>query len=110
MKFGVDIPQSHLDALESRAQRLTDEVDRATAASTDRRVREVGGQLVDRILEWIEEIKDLLEVGDEDVVERVRSFQARLVLAEKLVSRWPKPKEAVGTEPKKRRRKEPRAA
>lgn len=105
MKFGVEIPQSELDALETRAHRLTVDVDRATSNSTDRSVREIAGQLVDRILEWVEEIKELREVGDEDVMERIKSFEKRLSLAEREVGGWPKPKDKASGEPSRRRRK-----
>ncbi|MEL6190048.1 MAG: hypothetical protein AAFU79_35940 [Myxococcota bacterium] len=105
MKFGVEIPQSKLDALETRAHRLTVDVDRATSSSSDRSVRETAGQLVDRILEWVEEIKELREVGDEDVMERMRSFEARLSLAEREVARWPKPSDPANGAPSRRRRK-----
>lgn len=107
MKFGVDIPQSHVDALEARAQRLANEVDRATTASSDRRIRDTAGHLVDRILEWVEEIKELREVGDEDVIERIKSFQGRLALAESHVASWPMPadKRASGRRRRKRERK-----
>ena len=109
MKFGVEIPQTQMDTLEARAHRLTVEVDRVTGASSDRGIREVGGQLVDRILEWVEEIKDLREVGDEEVVERINSFKARLSLAETHVAAWPKPR-LRREDAKKRRRKERKAA
>lgn len=108
MKFGVDIPQNQLDALEARAHRLAGEVDRATSASADRRVRETAGQIVDRIFEWVEEIKELREVGDEDVLERIKSFHTRLMLAEREMTSWPKPNARKTSA--KRRRRAPRAA
>ena len=110
MKFGVDIPQSQVDAIETRAHRLAVEIDRATLASTDRHIREVGGQVVDRILEWVEEIKELREVGDEEVTERIASFKARLRLAEKAVATWPKPESEPRSAGRRKKRKENRAA
>lgn len=112
MQFGVDIPQTSLDAIEARAHRLVLAVDRAVGENPRREVREAGGQLTERILEWLEEIKDLREVGDEDAVEMMKSFRARLKLAEATISTWPT-EEATSVEgrrAKKRRRREPRAA
>ena len=106
MKFGVNIPKSRLESLEARAHRLAVVVDQATSGSADRTIRTISGQLVDRIFEWMEEIKELLEVGDEEVVERIRSFQARLSLAEKAVGSWPKRATAKSTT---RRRRRPKA-
>lgn len=89
MQLGVEIPQANVDALETRAHRLIVAVDKATQDNPDRRVKVAGGQLAERILEWVEEIKDLREVGDDDVAEVMRSFSARLKLAEKAVAAWP---------------------
>lgn len=88
MQLGVEIPKASLDAIEARAQRLIEEVEKAVQHA-DRRIKTVGGQLVERILEWVEEIKDLREMGDEDAGEVMQSFLTRLRLAERMVSRWP---------------------
>ncbi len=91
MKLGVDIPLSHIEALENRAHRLASAVDAATLASGKRHIRDAGGQIIDRILEWVDEIKDLREIGDEDIVDRMQSFLSRLRLAEQAVKSWPRP-------------------
>ena len=94
MKLGVDIPKSYMNALEARALRLTSVIDAATSQSPDRLIRDSGAQLSDRIVEWVEEIKELLELGDEEVFERIQSFVTRLHIAERKIQSWPLPKDS----------------
>lgn len=103
MKFGVSITKTELDSLENRAHRIAGIVDQATAKSPDRHIRDISGQLVDRILEWLEEIKEQIEIGDEDALESVRNFQVRLSLAEKAISTWPRQTRARSNVRKRRR-------
>ena len=90
-KLGVTIPQSVLSALEKRAQKLTSLVDVATSSAHDKKVRDSGAQLIERVNEWIEEIRDLNTVGDDEVEERAKSFHIRLRLAEEKIKGWQLP-------------------
>ncbi len=87
-ELGVNIPKTVLTALEKRAQSLTSLVDVATSGAQDRRVREAGAQLIERVNEWVEEIRDLNAVGDEEALDRARSFHVRLRLAENKIQQW----------------------
>ncbi len=91
--FEVEIPQSKIDALEARAVRLSALVDAATHSSENRNTRESGSLLADRIMEWVDEIKDLRAIGDKDVLEKIQSFSMRLHMAEQKIKSWPLPKE-----------------
>ncbi|MBX2812950.1 MAG: hypothetical protein KTR25_14135 [Myxococcales bacterium] len=110
MKFGVSISKTKLESLENRAHRICAIIDQATIRNPDRNIREMAGQLVDRIFEWVDEIRELVEVGDEDAVDRARSFQARLILAEKAVRSWPQPLGKKSSRKRRRAAKAPRAA
>ncbi|MEL7371038.1 MAG: hypothetical protein AAFN74_19110 [Myxococcota bacterium] len=90
-KLGVTIPQPILNALEKRAQKLTSLVDVATSTATDKKVRDNGAQLIERVNEWVEEIRDLNMVGDDEVEERAKSFHIRLKLAEDKIKGWALP-------------------
>ncbi len=90
-KLGVTIPKPVMSALEKRAQRLISLVDAATSGATDKRVREQGAQLIERVHEWVEEIRDLNTIGDDEVEERANSFHIRLTLAQKKVDGWALP-------------------
>lgn len=104
MKLGVNIPQSQIDALEARALHLTQEIDRATLESHSREIRARGAQLVDRVLEWVEEIKDVRDIDAEEAVDIMRSFSARLRMAERAVARWPRAKSAQASTRNRRRK------
>ncbi len=112
MKLGATVPRSTIAALERRATKLAALIDVATKASTNRDIRTGGAQLIDRLNEWIEEIKELVDMEDEDVLEMVKSFHLRLRIAEGKVARWQIPanlrKQALGSETKERRRRRPR--
>ena len=90
-KLGMTIPQSVMTALEKRAHKLTSLVDVATSGATDKKVRDNGAQLIERVNEWIEEIRDLNTMGDEEVEERAKSFHIRLRLAEQKIAAWALP-------------------
>lgn len=91
-RLGVEVSDKTMVALEKKALRLAELVDLATSAASDKKVRDGGAQLVERLGEWMDEIKDLREVGDEDVHEKIRSFAIRLHLAEEKTKSWPIPK------------------
>ena len=113
-KLGKLIPQKAVHGLEVRTLKLAGLVETATQTSHVRAVREAGAPLIERLSEWMEEIKDLREVGDEEVNDLVESYHIRLWLAEKKVNTWDIPadlRESVieAIEPtKKRRRGRPR--
>jgi hypothetical protein len=87
-KLGETISQAKLDAIERRVTKLATLLEVATQNSSEKTVREGGAQLIERLSEWVEDIKDLAEVGDEDVVEVVKGFMVRLKLAEDKVKEW----------------------
>lgn len=93
-KLGVQVPETIIVSLEKRAARLASLVESATQASPERPIREGGALLIDRLGEWVEEIKDLREMGDEEVTEVIRSFATRLRIAEEKVKAWPLPQSA----------------
>lgn len=109
-KLGVQVPEATMVALEKKADRFVQLVETATSESPHKEVREGGAQLIERVGEWLDEIKDLREVGDEDVHERIQSFAIRLHLAEEKTKGWPIPEKVrsriMTTE--KRRRGRPR--
>lgn len=90
-KLGVTIPNTVMNALERRAQKLISLVDVATSTASDKRVRDNGAQLIERVNEWVEEIRDLNMVGDDEVEERAKSFHIRLKLAEAKIEAWALP-------------------
>lgn len=105
-KLGVQVPEATMVALEKKAGRLANLVEAATSEAPVREVRDGGAQLVERIGEWMDEIKDLREVGDEDVHEKIQSFAIRLHLAEEKTKSWPIPEKVrarIMTQPKRRR-------
>lgn len=87
-KLGVSIPKPVISALEKRAQKLISLVDVATSEASDKKVRDSGAQLIERVNEWIEEIRELNMMGDDDVEERANSFHIRLALAQRKVDAW----------------------
>ncbi len=112
-KLGVQIPTSTISTLDFRVARLSSLVEIATQSSPEKKIRANGAQLIERLSEWLEEIKDLSEVGDEDVHDVLKSFKLRLKLAEAKIKTWPIPdrlrKQATASfEPVKRRRGRPR--
>ena len=114
-KLGVNIPQPVLTSLEKRAQKLTSLVDAATSGASDKRVRDHGAQLIERVQEWVEEIRDLNMVGDQEVEERARSFHIRLRLAEEKIKGWALPasvreKAEAALRPRRRGRPRKKAA
>ena len=114
-KLGVTIPQPVLTALEKRAQKLTSLVDVATSTASDKKVRDSGAQLIERVNEWLEEIRDLNMVGDEEVEERAKSFHIRLRLAEEKIQGWQLPaavrdKAEAALRPRRRGRPRKKAA
>ena len=86
--LGQALPESAVTRLERRVARLSALLEVATQQASDRQIRDGGAQLIERLGEWLEDIKDLREVGDEDVHEMVRSFELRLKLAERKVDGW----------------------
>ncbi len=105
--LGVEVPQSTLTQLERRVVRLSALVEQATQISPHKKVREGGALLMERLGEWIDEIKELSDIGDADVHDRIRSFSLRLKLAEEKVKTWPVParyKKAGDTKARPKRR------
>jgi hypothetical protein len=94
-KLGENTPQSTIDGLERRVSRLSILVELATQNSNEKSIRESGAQLIERLSEWLEDIKDLAEVGDEDAHDLVKSFTMRLRLAETKVKAWSIPEAVV---------------
>lgn len=108
--LGVQVPEATMIALEKKANRFAELVEAATTESPHKYVRDGGKQLIERIGEWLDEIKDLREVGDEDVHDKIQSFAIRLHLAEEKTKAWPIP-EKVRTRilnPAKKRRGRPK--
>jgi hypothetical protein len=89
--FGMQISEHTITSLEKRASRLAALVETATQGSQLKKVRDNGAQLVERLGEWVEEIKELRDMGDEDVEELIKSFTTRLALAEEKIKAWPIP-------------------
>lgn len=104
MQFAHQIPQAVIEGLEAKALRLTEEIDRATSLSEKREIRNLGGQLIERIMEWVEEIKDLRQTEDEDIHDVIQSFESRLAMASRMVRDWP------GVTPQKSKRRRRKAA
>lgn len=80
--------------LEKRVNRISQTIETATAHASDRVIREGGNQLIDRIQEMMEELRDLRATDSDDLIELAESFHRRLYLAEKRVETWPVPENA----------------
>lgn len=87
------IPNRELRALGLRAQKLAQRVERATQTATSIDVRRGGTKIGEILDEWMEEIQELDNLGDETATERAKSFAARLALAEQKVDSWNLPPE-----------------
>lgn len=87
-EFRDRVPESKVNAIARRAARLSKLVERATKSSPSKEVRARGGQLVEVLTEWVDQIQELHSGGDVDLEERVRSFTIRLHLAEQKVVTW----------------------
>ncbi len=103
-KLNADV----LKTLEARAMRLSNKVERATQDSPEREVRDGGSRLADVLDEWLQDIHELHQSGDDELEERVLSFHTRLALAEKKVDTWHIPKRKRATKKKKARASRPR--
>jgi hypothetical protein len=90
-KLGIEISDSTMAQLERRVAKLMALLEIATHKAADKKIRENGAQLSDRLAEWIDDIKDLREAGDEEVAERISSFTLRLKMAEDKMKNWPIP-------------------
>lgn len=112
-KLGVEVAEATITSLERRVVRLVALLEIATQKSPNKTIRENGARLADRLAEWMDDIKDLREVGDEDVTELIKSFELRLKLAESKVKDWPLPASAraeLEGRPRRRRGKKVRPA
>lgn len=103
--------------LEGRAATLARLVETASQASSDKKIRDAGNQLVERIGEMVEELIELQKADDESLAEAADVFHRRLYLAEKMVETWNIPesvrkkltkKKGKDAEPAPRRRRAPR--
>ena len=97
-----------LKQLRQRAAKLADRVELATAESPDREVRQGGTRLSEVLEEWLEDLEELLEIGDDNLQERMMSFATRIMLAEQKVGTWKVPKKKASA--RKRGRKPRKSA
>ncbi|MCB9653969.1 MAG: hypothetical protein H6729_07580 [Deltaproteobacteria bacterium] len=107
MKLGTEVPEATIHMLEKRAEKLASLVDLATRQSSKKDVREGGTLLIERLGEWVDDIKALREVGDEDIHDVIQTFWVRLHLAERKTRDWSIPDElrTAAGRPKVRRAK-----
>ncbi len=99
------IPSRELRALSQRAHRLAQRVERATQTATSMDVRRGGTRIGEILDEWMEEIQELDNLGDETATERAKSFATRLALAEQKIESWnlpPEPAQRATRTPKAR--------
>lgn len=83
--------KKELDVLVARAARLCDAVVQSTEFSPIPEVRREGARFVAIVDGWVDELEALLDRDDMDLESRVRSFETRLVMAERKVAGWWKP-------------------
>lgn len=74
--------------LERRAARIVLLIDAATQGHDDKKVRENGAQLTARILEMVEELRELRAAEDASLMESIEDFHARLHLAQSRIDGW----------------------
>ena len=91
--FAAPVSQTTVASIERRAARLASLIEVVTQGSSERRIRETGAQLVERLGEWVEEIKELNDAGDGEAQEKARTFDLRLRLAEEKTLSWNLPPE-----------------
>ena len=77
-----------IDHIEGRAAKLVLLIEAATQASQERKIREGGAQLVERIIENMEELREKQANQDIELAEAVDVFHRRLYLAQQLVDTW----------------------
>jgi hypothetical protein len=82
------VSEQMMRSLTERANRLADRVELATRRSPRPDVRRDGARFGEVLDEWLDDIKELREIGDEHLRETVQSFNARLDLAEQKVKAW----------------------
>lgn len=101
--------------LEQRTAKLVALVETASQANGDKRVRDQGAQLAERIAEMMQDLQELAQADDDGFMEAADVYHRRLYLAEQKVETWnipasvkkrldKKPKEAAAP----RRRRAPR--
>ena len=93
-QLGVGVSESLIRRVTERAAKLAFIVEVTTEISPSKKIREGGAQLIDRLNEWVEEIRDLHEAQDDEIEDRLKSFIVRLRLAEAKVTQWPIPASA----------------
>ncbi|MBI4815929.1 MAG: hypothetical protein HY791_06720 [Deltaproteobacteria bacterium] len=84
----MEVTRQLLDTLRKKAEVLAERVAEATRDSTNAHVRTEGGRFAEVLGEWLDQLDELFETEDPEVIDRVRSFSARLQLAEDKVARW----------------------
>jgi hypothetical protein len=82
------VPESKVNALARRAAKLSEIVERATQSSAEKSIRDAGAQLIELLSERIEEIRELHQLDDEDLIDRMNMLALRLKLAEAKVNAW----------------------
>ncbi len=82
------VSDSVMRHLERRAARMVLLVEAASQNNPDRKIREGGAQLVERILEMTQEILELKDAGDDSLAEAADVFHRRLYIAEKKIEAW----------------------
>lgn len=118
---GTNEMDAVLRYLERRAARLVGLIDAASQASDDKKIRDGGAQLVERIVELVEELRELQKAEDDGLPEAADVFHRRLYLAEKKVDTWNipesvkkrlgnKPKDSAEAAPRRRRASRKKAA
>lgn len=88
MSNGGTISKKELDLLVARAERLCDSVVHSTEFSPIPEVRLEGARFAEIVQGWVDELESLLEAQALDLEARVRSFETRLVMAERKVATW----------------------
>jgi hypothetical protein len=83
-----------IDTLERRAARVTAVIDAVSQETNDRRMKEVCAMITDRILELVVEIREMREMDDLELRDRIDSLSLRLTLAERKIKTWPLPRSA----------------
>lgn len=83
------VSESTVNALARRTSRLIEMVERATARSPEKQIREGGAQLAELLAERLEEIREMHAVEDDDLADRLRAFDLRVRIAEAKILEWP---------------------
>ena len=90
--MGREMGQRELEAvlkyLEQRASRLVRLIQAVSQPHSEKKVRDGGAQLTERIVELAEELREMQSGASDELAEAADLFHRRLYIAEQMVETW----------------------